>query len=660
MSIPPSLAALPFHANTTSADKYKLYKRLSKQANASSSASASSKPLREDRRQTPPRSSHRPSTSSLLLSASKHRAVKTEASILTSNPFSPVKNKGKGRHYDNDTTDSSADSGLNTLPLLLSSIPRTKSNPFTTPSKPKPRASSSRKIPPTVLEEDPFPLIDSHTLASSSNKRLPQQSQVLDFVESRSNDEDHTTSSGPPTAKPVEDAVTRARKRLRGDPVSPSPVKEKRARVGTEHNAPNGFARGNLFDALQAVREEESDDEPVRRGMDEEFIGETPVKPRNGGSTFVKLFDEARPSSSYSQVRPKPSKPAARSKSAGSGLFAFGFGSQQHNKLNGKQRASSPEDDMEMDLDDSIPLARTGKLKAPDFIADGAAFSKPAKSAAKSNRPLAKTAIPGKSELFDDADSTASMTERVRRIAIKKRPSRIEEEDENPDDDEPPVYHQPTSSPPPLLPPSPPPVSANSSKYAGGKGKANAKGPGRKTKLLEQLAADNLTGDEADGMSDGDSDEVKVKEIPWSWNAHLLKGRQDGTEGISRADDDDQAGSEPEYRPAPVSSPAGEEEERFEVNLPEHLRQVLALSPHEPNAKTALDDEERLARGLIYGRMEGHYDPSRGGEIWGVGEVDEEDEEEFDLGKRKESRTKDVVEDDDWEGEPVPWEVGEL
>ncbi|KAI0803305.1 DNA replication and checkpoint protein-domain-containing protein [Irpex lacteus] len=637
------------------AEKYKLYKKLSKQA---STASTSAKSFPDDRRRASPRSSHRPSTSSLLLSTSKHRAVKTEAPAITSNPFSPVKNKGKGRHNDNDNDDHPADSGLDTLPLLLSSNSRTKTNPFTTPSKPRPRASSFRKIPPPVLEEDPFPLIDSHTIASSSKPRPPQQSQVSHpTIEKPHNADDPPSHSGPPTAKLVEDAVTRARKRLRGEHVSPSPVKEKRVRTDIERV--NSFSRGSLLDALQAAKEEDSDDEPVRRGSDEEFIGETPVKPRQGGKAFVKLFEEAVPSSSFPQTRPKSSKQAMRTKSAGASLFAFGFGSQS----NGKQRASSPEDEMEVDQHESSSLVQTRKLRAPVFAA-----TKPVKSG-KSNKPLAKVVASGQNEPFDDNSSTTSVSARVSRLAIKKRPlagDDDEDEDEGADSgtEVPPPSRLPTSSPPPLLPPSPPPASANGSRYDRSKAGGSKGIPRKKTKLLDQLmAANDVDEGMPDEESEGESDEVKVKEIPWSWSAHL---RQPKAEGVPESDDDTLPDSEPEldvtkYRPAPLSSTVDSEAEKFEVNLPEHLRHVLAISP--PKPKAVPDDEERLARGVIYGRREGHYDPGRGGEIWGVGEAEEEDgEEEFDLGSgdRKGSRGKEGEEDDEWEGEPVPWEVGEL
>lgn len=174
----------------------------------------------------------------------------------------------------------------------------------------------------------------------------------------------------------------------------------------------------------------------------------------------------------------------------------------------------------------------------------------------------------------------------------------------------------------------------------------------KKTKLL---------GVDEEEDSDEGSEEVKVREAPWRWGRHNSHGHEELVPGLSQ-----QADSEPEfdvgvYRPSAPQGPSrsladGEDEERFEVNLPEDLRRVLALSPP-PHVAPDSEEEAKLVRGLLYGRREGHYDPSRGGEIWGVGEVSEE-EDVLGLGqKRVRGREED---EDEWEGEPVPWEVGEL
>lgn len=100
--------------------------------------------------------------------------------------------------------------------------------------------------------------------------------------------------------------------------------------------------------------------------------------------------------------------------------------------------------------------------------------------------------------------------------------------------------------------------------------------------------------------------------------------------------------SDPEYMLGYLTSSSlqVESEANFDVELPDKLREVLALSPTESRARDL--EEERLVSGLVYGRRQGHYDP-KGGEIWDVGEESSNEEA-----------------GDEWEGEPVPWEIGEL
>lgn len=81
----------------------------------------------------------------------------------------------------------------------------------------------------------------------------------------------------------------------------------------------------------------------------------------------------------------------------------------------------------------------------------------------------------------------------------------------------------------------------------------------------------------------------------------------------------------------------------FSVDLPDRFHRVLAIS----SSRSQNSTEERVVRGLLYGDRVGHYDPSRGGDIWDAGEIDE-------------GALGDAETEDDWEGEPVPWEVGEL
>jgi hypothetical protein len=108
------------------------------------------------------------------------------------------------------------------------------------------------------------------------------------------------------------------------------------------------------------------------------------------------------------------------------------------------------------------------------------------------------------------------------------------------------------------------------------------------------------------------------------------------------------------------------DEGRLEVNVPDDLKNVLALPseklseaseervPSGPVRTRSSKHEQALARAVINGSRVGHYDSSRGGEIWNVGEMDDEE-------MHGERHTIDSGgEDDDWEGEGQPWEAGEL
>lgn len=177
----------------------------------------------------------------------------------------------------------------------------------------------------------------------------------------------------------------------------------------------------------------------------------------------------------------------------------------------------------------------------------------------------------------------------------------------------------------PLIPPSPPPP--DSSKYSG-KGKAKAAPVGRKkAKLLRDAGSEG---------EESVEDEIQVKELDPL--AHIPQ-----TKPYVDPDFDEEV----HWRTRPRSDDLADTDSssldpgKFEVNLPDELQRVLAISP---DAVKRDVEEEKVVRGLLYGSRETHYDPSKGGEIWDVGE---------------DSEHADGTEED-WEGEPVPWEVGEL
>ena len=181
----------------------------------------------------------------------------------------------------------------------------------------------------------------------------------------------------------------------------------------------------------------------------------------------------------------------------------------------------------------------------------------------------------------------------------------------------------------PLLPPSPPPA-VSSSVYTGkGKGRGNVTGPIRKRPKLPEDS-----GDEDEGSTDL---HVKIRE--WSWQQRPDTSRATDT---SVEDLDPVFGLGAYNRPSsPSPASDGDVLGDFEVNLPDDLRRLLAISPFK--AHTTRDVS--MVRGVLYGGRTSSYDAQRGGDIWDVGEI---------------GGASDSQAEDDWEGEPVPWEMGDL
>lgn len=440
--------------------------------------------------------------------------------------------------------------------------------------------------------------------------------------------------------------MSRARKRLRGEAVSPSPVKRARVTDNIKTQPVLTFIRED---------DEVSDQGSTNVGVHETFIDDTPAKPPPGGKRFKVLFDEsisvAQQASTITGARTNQALASlARTKSAGKGLFGFGFApikdDLDRELSQSRSRAMSPassQSDEDMDWDAPIPgpsqKRSASKIKAPDF--SPATRIGPKKSL-KSGFAIPSAVIPRKDNLFalaasNDMDGTSSARKRTH------------------SPDPPPSVPSDSRSAPSslsLLPPSPPPSEANRKpKYLDkGKGRAFAR---KKAKL-------HGGADEDDSEDESSESEIRVKELTWSWTNHV-RGRvpNAGPKYLEKSSAD----SEPEFdmetyrRAASTNQDPGQvsevSRETLEVNLPDNLRRVLALSPPK---HTTIDptDENNLVRGLLYGRREGHYDASRGGEVWGVGEVSDEEGDELTREKAKDE------DEDDWEGEPVPWEVGEL
>ncbi|KAI0673374.1 DNA replication and checkpoint protein-domain-containing protein [Trametes maxima] len=527
--------------------KYKLYKSLSK--------AASAPPARPS---TPPRSAPRqPQPSSSIIP--KSRAIKVDPPLSTSNPFSPVKNKKK-------------------LPDPLLSPQRasnqSRQNPFATPTK----SRSKPHAPPRSPSPDPFPPIDPLLMV-------------------------HRT----PVAPPADSAVTRARKRLRGEPVSPSPVKEKRPRVASQ------AALSFTSHAAPLDSPDTSDGDEIAARANDTIIADTPMKPRTGGRNFKVLFDDIRPDADRRPVKSLSSRKKTPSSS--------------HNVLAGakreRSRALTPSSDEEEDW------SLKPRLKGLDTAAVPARSSQLKGRAVNGKNGIPKALVPGKSDLWSDMGPPKSSAALTRSTSSNptarppnKRPLPDVQDDAERDD-------TPTNTflNLPLLPPSPPPPDASKPsgpKYAD-KGKGKAAFSRKKAKILHDSGA-------AEDEDDDDSpeDEIQVRELdPLS---RLSKTR---TDTDSDWEVNWQVPPDPSDPTASVPDPG-----KLEVNLPDELQRILAISP----GRRTETEEEKMVRGLLYGRRETHYDPRKGGEIWDVGEDEEH------AGETEE----------DWEGEPVPWEVGEL
>ncbi|RDX51114.1 hypothetical protein OH76DRAFT_1471161, partial [Lentinus brumalis] len=541
------------------AAKYKLYKSLSKASASGSLSTAASSSAR------PPPPPRQPPASSIL---PKPRAVMVDPPITTSNPFSPVKNRKK-------FTDPA--------PSLQRASNQSRPNPFATPSKPKNKPHVPRRSP----SPDPFPPIQPLLLVHR-----------------------------PPLSPAADTAVTRARKRLRGEPVSPSPVKEKRQRV-TSQAALSFTSRAALLHSPDV-----SDGDEPTADPNDTIIADTPMKPRIAGRNFKVLFDDAHSHGEKHTVNGLSSRKAQSPAPT----------------LLGAKRASSRAFTPSSDEEDDWSLKPTFK----SLIASAAIPAKLVQTktrAATGKHGVPKALVPAKDNLWADVGPSKTSQSKVPSSSQSKTNSHASSRPPNKRtlaDDHDDVHDNISPVEPngylnlPLIPPSPPPPDsskASGSKYAG-KGKAKAGPYGRKKAKL--VAGDG----ELEAEDESPEDEIQVREIdPLSqppkterdvdpdsdWEAHWR----------ARPDSDD-----------PVAMPMSGESGKFEVNLPDELQRILAISP---GSRAKDSEEERVVRSLLYGSRETHYDPSKGGEIWDIGEDSE--------------HAADTEEE--WEGEPVPWEAGE-
>lgn len=432
-------------------------------------------------------------------------------------------------------------------------------------------------------------------MASTSQLRGgPRQRQLFSPEPNRSALQPSSSSSIPlalqlnPHAEPTS-AVSRARKRLRGEPVSPSPNKDKRRRVLSQTTLP--FPRLNL-DAPSSDEEEEPQE------GDSSFVDNSPVKSASTGKLFPSLFEEKLVPMDLFGVK------------SNLGLSNYNSGSQPR-----KASAEHPKASKRAPSSKGLPsLTRDGVELDP-------ALNKTAL------KPLRK---------MDRQQGQDIQTEDNMSRASSKR-SLSEDEDD--------TIRRPTSSraKSPLLPPSPPPSTNATSFNEAGKKKARAKSAMNKSRKKAKMDEAMSPGPDSD---DDEESSTKLRIVGRNaMRQHHTLNEDD--EGIS--DLDAVLGHTRFTNPRGMSPAETRPEEGVvDVDLPDKLRDVLALES--ATLKAQASQEDSLVKGLLYGRRVAHYNPQKGGEIWDVGE-DEHDGAE--AGRYTEG-------EDDWEGEPVPWEAAEL
>ncbi|KAI9452552.1 hypothetical protein BJY52DRAFT_1190220 [Lactarius psammicola] len=506
--------------NAGFADKYRLYKKLSKLGNATGS-------FRENPiipPSTPPRSAP-PKSEAPQSIIPRSRAVKTQA-ISGSNPFSPVKNKEK---------------------LAASYSLDGSTNPFTTPRKAKQALFPQSKS----LSPDPFPPIQ--TLVGPTH---------------------------PPQESKQSNTVSRARKRLRGEPVSPSPVKEKRQRILPDARP---FPKMGMLNA----EDSEDSDPAVAELADSSFVADSPMKPLPKGGAFKLLF-EGGAGDAVTQDGPSRSRKVP----SNSGLGLFGSKSQRARSMSRSSDSETLSDNHqppEMKALEGISVkygakTRTEKRLYPDVPASR---KKDHFGATEPTRP--KQVI--------QADRMGEYSQGI----TAPKPSLADTESDARDTLSP--VHRPA-----LLPPSPPPTGSSSA----------------------HLPEDSECEDE-----DGADVHVKIRE--WSWQLRkpsratvTLAEELDPVLGFGTHDRQSSPGPMIDDTPGDIV-----------VNLPDDLRRLLAISP----SKAQTTRDVSVVRGVLYGERMSNYDAQRGGDVWGVGEIDD---------------ASDSQAEEDWEGEPIPWETGEL
>lgn len=477
------------------------------------------------------------------------------------------------------------------------------------PRTPSPRPLARPKRPIVSETSSAVILPKERPIASSSNpqtqnpfspaKKTHPTSSINPFITpvkaKRTSSPDLSLTA---QADPPQDAIVRARKRLRGESVSPSPMpRNKRRRSnGLDPPARDGLSQGRNVSPA-------NDDADVDE--DDSFVDDSPVKFTAGSKAFVPIFEEAKlqsqPTHSKSGNGTTRSGTLSRAKTLPSNFF--GAIRKKKDEPDGATFHEGTPDLFGNDT--AIKTSRTRKVKEDKSMDEALKVKK------RKTLPGPKGLIPLKDDLFDGPPpgaliSTTAETSRKRTLSNAAEHDTEESQDK-----------RIASKEWDLLPPSPPPQPEDAERYhPKGKGKEKMRDGARHKK--RRLASEDKEDEE---MS---SDDMEVKLV--TWRSGPESPQAEGTDLTLAVDPELQQFHSPRRSTSPSL-------ERFDVDLPEEMRRVLALSPYEVEKER---EEEDIIKGVMRGRQR------VGGEVWAPGEFGGE------------------LEADDWEGEGVPWQVAEL
>ncbi len=379
-------------------------------------------------------------------------------------------------------------------------------------------------------------------------------------------------------------------------------MKEKRPRVLPDALP---FAKLSTHDVEDS--NDDDDDRAAAEQADSSFVVDSPMKPPPKGGAFKLLFEGAAGDVNSQDVRVRSQEVPANT-----GLGISRSKSQRATsmpKYSTSEMLTDNHQNLKMNASEGNSTkdsakSRTTKRLYPNHFCQKDFFG----AAQPSKAPLPEP---------EQAKQAVYIEECPQRSTAAKR-SLADTDSDTPDSLCP--NHRPL-----LLPPSPPPAASGSVYTGKGKGKGQATGPARKRPKLPEDSGDDDEG----------STNVHVKIREWGW-------QRCGTSRATSVEDLDPILGLGAYdrlsSPSPVSDDAPGD---FEVDLPDHLRCLLAISP----SKALTTRDVSVVRGVLYGERTSSYDAQRGGDIWDVGEIGE---------------AGDSQAEDEWEGEPVPWETGEL